>query len=114
MTINPDKVPVTLDEAVALLKEGLDKSDIAIIKSPKFNSVMLHSNVGMVIRNEWSLWQPDTILIQWFEKTYGIFHADDVSGVILDCLCKDIRGEPRRDKEIAKECIEHWKKEAEE
>lgn len=108
MKINQDKVPSNLDEAVSLLKEALTPVDIDVIKAPKFDAVMLHSNVGMSIRNAWSLWDKNTILPQWFKKTYGVDHADDISGIILDCLCKDIRGEPRRDKELAQEFIQYW------
>lgn len=110
MNLNQDKVPATLEEAVAILKEGLTPEDIAEIKTPKFNSAQVHFSIGRMLRNEWTLWDAETILVKWFEQNYGVNHADDVSGLILDCLCKDIRGEPRKDKELAKSFIEHWKK----
>lgn len=110
MNLNQDIVPCNLEEAIKVLKEGLTKEDIEVIKAPKFNAVEVHFSVGTMLRNEWTLWDKDTVLVKWFEKNYGITHADDVSGLILDCLCKDIRGEPRKDKELAKQFIEHWKK----
>lgn len=110
MTLNQDKVPINLEDALTTLKEGLSKEDIAEMKQPKFSPSQLHFGFGMMLRNEWSLWQTDTILVQWFKKTYGIEHADDISGLILDCLHRDIMGMPRRDVQLAQSFIEHWKK----
>jgi len=109
MKLNQDKVPSNLDEALVILKEGLTSIDIAVITEPTFDSAMAHFTVGMMIRNEWSMWNEKTILVGWFKENYGIEHADDVSGLILDCLCRDIRGEPRKDKELAKKFIDYWK-----
>jgi len=110
MTINEDKVPINLEEALILLKEGLSKTDIKLLKEPKFVPAQLHFSLGMALRNAWSLWETDTILVKWFKQKYGIEHADDISGIILDCLHKDIIGKPRRDEELAKQYLDHWKK----
>jgi hypothetical protein len=110
MKLNQDKVPINLEDAVSILKEGLDKDDIVEIKQPNFQPSQVHLSIGMLLRNEWSLWDKSTICVVWFKKNYGIDHADDISGLILHCLCADIRGEPRKDKELAKRYIDHWKK----
>lgn len=110
MNLNQDKVPTNLDDALAIIKEGLSAEDTLTIKTPKFSPAMAHFTVGMMLRNEWSLWDENTVLVQWFKQTYGIQHADDISGIIIDCLEKDIKGLPRRDKELAKEYLDHWKK----
>ena len=110
MKLNLDKVPSNLDEAVTILKEGLESKDYEFIKDPKSDSVDLHFGFGMYLRNEWSLWDKETVIVKWFKENYGIDHADDLSGIILDCLWQDIRGKPRRDKEKAQSFIEHWKK----
>ena len=109
MFLNQDKVPVDLEDALKTIKEGLDVNDIAEMKRPKFVPSQLHFTVGMFLRNEWSLWDKDTILVQWFKRTYGVDHADDISGIILDCLYRDIMGKPRQDKEVAQKCLDHWK-----
>lgn len=109
MKLNPDMVPINLEEAIKTLTEGLTPEDIAEIKRPNFVPSQVHMTVGIMLRNEWSLWDKDSILMRWFKKNYGIDHADDVSGLILDTFCRDIRGEPRRDKELAKRYIAHWK-----
>ena len=109
MKLNPDMVPINLDEALKTLKEGLTPEDITEIKNPIFDAPRVHFTVGMMLRNEWSLWDKDSILVRWFKENYGIDFADDLSGLILDCLVRDIQGLPRRDKELAKRYIQHWK-----
>jgi hypothetical protein len=110
MRINPDTVPINLEDAIKTLKEGLTPQDLVEIKKPDFDGARVHFTVGLMLRNEWSLWETDTILVKWFKENYGIEHADDLSGLILDCLVRDIQGLPRRDKELAKKYIDHWKK----
>lgn len=106
MNLNPDKVPTNLEEAVTLLQEAFDDKEKSVMKL--MTSTKLHLSVGQYIRNEWSLWNTDNILTRWFVKEYGVSHADDVSAIILECLVADLKGVPRRDKELAKEFIEHW------
>lgn len=110
MKLNPDKVPTTLDEALTIIKEGLEPQDVEDIKDKKSTSTQCHFSIGMFLRNEWSLWQQDTILVKWFKENYGIDHADDISGIILECLWNDIRGEPRKDKILSERFIEYWNK----
>lgn len=110
MKLNPDMVPINLEEAIKTLTEGLTPEDIAEIKRPNFVPSQVHMTVGIMLRNEWSLWDKDSILMRWFKKNYGIDHADDLSGLIIDCLVQDIKDKPRRDKELAKKYIDHWKK----
>jgi len=109
MKLNPDLVPTTLKEAIETIKEGLTQDDLIAIKNPTFDGARVHFTVGMMLRNEWSLWDKDSILVRWFKKNYDINYADDVSGLILDCLVRDVQGIPRRDKELAKQYIQHWK-----
>lgn len=109
MNLNPDKVPINLEDALKTIKDGLEEGEIVAMKERKFNPSQLHFTVGMFLRNEWSLWEKDTILVRWFKENYGIEHADDISGLILDCVYRDTIGEPRQDKEIAQKCIQHWK-----
>lgn len=111
MKINQDKVPVNLDDAVATLKEGMSTEDFAEFKKETFVPTQLHFSLGMVLRNEWSLWEKDTILVKWFKDNYGVDHADDISGLVLDCLHRDVIGKPRRADVLAKQFIAHWKKE---
>jgi hypothetical protein len=110
MILNPDKVPSSLEDAIATLREGLAEADITELRRATFDPAQLHFSVGMLIRNEWSLWDKETILVKWFKQKYDLDHADDISGIILDCLHRDVIGKPRRDSELAKRYIDHWKK----
>lgn len=108
MNLNQDKVPTTLEEALDLLKQAMSPEEAAKVKVMK--PAELHFSLGMFLRNEWSLWQEGNILNVWFLKTYGVKHPDDISGIILECLINDMNGVPRRDKILAKQFIDHWKK----
>lgn len=106
MNLNPDNVPSNLEEAISLLKNALDEKEKNVIK--KLSVTKLHMSVGQFIRNEWSLWDKENVLTQWFKKNYGVDHADDVSAIIVECTVADLLGRPRQDKELAKDFIEHW------
>jgi hypothetical protein len=109
MIIPEDLVPRDLDEAVNVLKSSLTEDELKEMKRTASVSTHQHHGWGTNIRNAWSLWDKTTTLPVWFEKTYGVSHADDISGIILECLWSDVRNEPRKDKELAAEYIQHWK-----
>lgn len=49
-----------------------------------------HFNLGMSIRNLWGLWQEDSDLHKYFKEKYGIWHADDMSGIILTSFHREL------------------------
>lgn len=92
MNLNLDTVPKTLDEAVDLIVNGLEDEDISYIRNhpkPSYN----HFGIGMWFRNNWSLWERDTPLTQWFIKNLGIVHADDTSSTIFAAVWAKVRNE---------------------
>jgi hypothetical protein len=95
MKFNEDRVPATLDEAVALFIEGLSIEDVADITNPKTDAIHAHFTWGMMLRNEWELWNKENRIVMWFKENYGLDHADDISGLILDCVWKDVNVQPR-------------------
>lgn len=105
--MNEDKVPSNLDEAVNIIKEALSPEAIEFVKTSVSTSV--HFDFGRYIRNNWSLWEKESVLVKWFEKEYGITHADDISGIILECVWDDVKGNPRKDREKAEEFKEYWR-----
>ncbi len=54
--------------------------------SPRF-----HFQLGMSLRNDWSLWEKDMPLVKWFNER-GITHADDMSAIILTSIWRRVRG----------------------
>lgn len=60
------------------------------------------------MRNNWSLWG-DSGLSKWF-KSIGIFHADDMSSIILDSLVRSLKDEPIDLDGQVKFYQDYWKK----
>jgi hypothetical protein len=108
MQVNLDKVPSNLDDAINMIVSSLDDDDKAYIKG--HDDVDCHFTVGMSVRNGWSLWDAETVLVQWFKKTYRIIHADDISGMILSGVWATVRGEKFDPNKEVKRYHDHWLK----
>ena len=84
-------IPNTLEEAIQeLVKLNIEPS--------KINT--------MSIRNQWGLWTGSN-LAQWF-YTKEIYHADDMSSIILDSYKKTINNEPIDLENQIKLYHNHW------
>ena len=107
MKLNLDVVPSNLDEAVQVLTKAIDsEQEKENMKDP----VGLHFNFGMYLRNNWSLWERDTVLVKWFKENLGISHADDISGTILEALAASLEGREFDAKKHVRIYIEHWER----
>lgn len=83
MNINLDIVPSTVPEAFNMFLEALtDEEKQALIDIEEKHLSLFHHTLGEEIRNMWSMWEKDTLLVNSF-KSIGITHADDMSGIIL-------------------------------
>jgi hypothetical protein len=107
MKLNLDVVPKNLDDAVRILKEAIKDEEEA---KQLQDTAGLHFGLGMYLRNNWSLWDTETVLVQWFKENLGIAHADDLSGTILEALAASLRGEEFDAKAHVQRYIEHWKR----
>jgi len=106
--IDPDSVPSTIKSAVESIEARLTEADRASILTSKASKY--HFGIGMYIRNEWSLWSPDSPLKRDAVNTYRIAHPDDISGLILEWLFSKVKGE---DFDPIKHCEvyhNHWLK----
>lgn len=75
--------PSNLDECFDALKIMLSYEDLDYIKNLQENDLCtLHHTLGRKIRNDWHLWNSSSPLNKFFNDM-GIFHADDMSGIIL-------------------------------
>lgn len=108
--INPDFVPSTVYAAVQTIVAGTDEDEQAYIKKIASSAEAAHHGLGRAIRNAWSLWANDSPLKRDAVKTYGIAHADDISGLILSWAVALIRGEPFDPKAECERFHEHWRK----
>lgn len=93
-------LPETLDEAVDYLLPKFKDAKTW----PEFEqgedtfAVMCHSvtmgGIGMQIRNELKLWQPETPLHQFFLTHHNLFHPDDMSDRIIRAIYQKLKTQP--------------------
>jgi hypothetical protein len=101
------KAPKDLGDAILVLdKDMTDELRGKFAKEPaEHPGAKYHFFGGMAMRNNWGLWDKEQPLTKWF-RARGIWHADDMSAIILKaywCFLSDVPFH------IAKEA-EHYKK----
>jgi hypothetical protein len=100
------RIPQNLDEAIVTLTAALDEKEKAEFVEHGPNQY--HSTLGRYLRNTWGLWH-GSVLAKWFEAL-GIYHADDMSGIVLESLWRSLTGKPiDLDGQIEK-YLEYWKR----
>jgi hypothetical protein len=82
-------VPKTLDEAINLIVADLRPEDVEYIK--REGASCAHHGFGTAMRNGWGLWE-DNELTRHFRDSYGLGHADDMSGLILSGVEAKVKG----------------------
>tara|TARA_Y100000034_G_scaffold43496_3_gene53128 strand:- start:43056 stop:43415 length:360 start_codon:yes stop_codon:yes gene_type:complete len=105
--LNLDTVPSTLEGAVKMIVEALDEEEIAFIH--RNESCAIHHGFGRSTRNNWSLWDRETPLVRHFLERFNIGHADDISGMLMDCTWKSVKGEPWELEKQVERYHTHWK-----
>ena len=106
--------PATLDEATAWLIEEIKKSEgnyekfVAIPKSHLLGAT--HHGFGTWLRNTLMLWHQGTPLVKYMKATYGIDHADDISGTLIQSAHALASGYEFSPTWYAAQCLEHWEK----
>ena len=102
-------IPADLDEALHLLETKLSREVLDdILKSDAEDHMgIYHFSLGLSLRNGWGLWN-DSRLARFFESN-SIHHADDMSGIILDSLWRDLHGKPIELNKQIKHYQEFWK-----
>lgn len=94
MRINLDRVPATHDEAVQLVLDSLTNDDVEAMCAPDFVIVDVHHSIGRHLRNSWSLWERESVLVQHYRTVHRIGHADDISSLILSEVWARVRAVP--------------------
>lgn len=82
MRIDQDSVPSTIEEAVNRIVANVTEEECEAIRQS--STAEHHFSVGMSLRNHWSLWDNDSPLKRDAAAKYGIAHADDISGLMLE------------------------------
>lgn len=106
MNLNLDIVPTNLDSAVNLIIEALTPEEKQVFLNP----VGLHHGFGTWLRNIWSLWDKETLLVQWFVENLGIIHADDISATILTSVSFKVRQEEFNVNKHVEIYKNHWRR----
>ena len=100
-------IPKDLPDCIQQLDSMLSAEDKAYIK----NGGSVHFSLGMWMRNNWGLWGGSRLQKYFIDN--GIHHPDDMSGVILECYVKHLRGEKVKYKRILRKAHRDevkWKK----
>lgn len=107
------RIPNNLNECMEVLDEifnATPKEDRDWFKnSPEDEATGgIHHTLGRWIRNNWGLWNKDTELYKVF-KNMEIWHADDMSDIILTSYHRKINSKDINLKEQVAHFIEYWK-----
>jgi len=102
-----DYIPTDLDDALDELDRTTSDADKAFVRMAKSSDVF-HHGPGTGLRNNWGLWH-NSRLAKWFESR-GIFHADDMSGLILTAWFCRLRGEVFDFEKEKRVYLDHWKR----
>lgn len=100
-------LPATLDEALHELDRGMSSGFERSFREAGANPVgLFHADFGRWMRNNWGLWSGST-LSKYFNEL-GVFHPDDMSGIILTSYWRRSRGvEIDLEGQVA-ECKAYW------
>lgn len=123
LTSNHD-IPSNLDDAISIIKRSTPDEELESIKAMTENkfSSLAHFGFGMGIRNKWHLWWSIDLAEQYRDKNYpqtkpaiveffnnlGIYHADDMSGIIVTTFYRDIAGIDINLDEQVQRYIDFW------
>jgi hypothetical protein len=102
-------IPKDLDEAIESIKRDLNEESLVKIRACKTAQEFMglaHFGIGMGLRNNWGLWGGSR-LAKWFNNN-GIFHPDDMSGVILEALWCDLTNNSFSLEQKAAEYQAYW------
>lgn len=100
-------IPKTLDEALALMMEGLTDEDRKLVEDAgEAYAILTHFGGGMGMRNSWGLWD-DSPLSRYFARL-GIFHADDMSDIINKAFSRRVRGKEIQLDDLVQYYRDYW------
>jgi hypothetical protein len=102
------KTPKSFDEAVKQLVdymiEKAKEGDVLATMNASKMTTRLHFGFGRQLRNSWHLWEENDLTKDFNSK--GIFHADDMSSLIITAAVTIFQGKPF---DFIKEAAEYWK-----
>jgi len=102
-------IPKNLDECFDQMKLGSSNKDLCEFAAQKEDPVTasLHFTYGMAMRNNWGLWGKNK-LTKYF-NSIGIYHADDMSGILLTSFHRHLNNKDIKLDEQVKWYQDYWK-----
>ncbi len=73
--------PKNLEDCLRWLEINTDEKSKETLRAHKVSN--FHFSAGMSMRNNWNLWDKTSEIHKWF-LSIGIWHADDMSGIIIE------------------------------
>ena len=103
-------IPKNLDECYAELTKMLSKEEVEKFKNKDEDKATAdaHFGLGMWLRNNWGLWQKSR-LAKYFNGM-GIFHPDDMSGIILTSFHRHLNNKDIELNKQIKYYQDYWEK----
>lgn len=104
-------VPKDLKDCIRVLDSLVpDTSKVQLASMDELQAVgACHFGLGLTIRNQWGLWSGSRLSEYWKKK--GVFHPDDMSGIILRCYHRHLTGKPMRARKLIRNSRRSWRKE---
>jgi hypothetical protein len=101
--------PASLEEAVTQLTKILPDTTQQKVLSMTEEEFLggSHFGLGMWIRNNWGLWRGGELAKEF--ETKGIFHPDDMSGIILTSYYRQLHNQDWKVDEQIKYYQDYWK-----
>lgn len=100
--------PKNLQECFDLLKDFPGMGSFKKMPEDQI-AAKYHFNLGMHLRNEWGLWDQKSELYKYF-AAMGLFHPDDMSGVILLSFHRHLNGKELKVEEQIEKYKNYWAK----
>ncbi|HHH53596.1 MAG TPA: hypothetical protein ENK91_08050 [Bacteroidetes bacterium] len=103
-------IPKNLDECLSEIDKKLsekDKKEICEMNEKEFIGSS-HFGLGIGLRNSWGLWKKSRLVIHF--NNMGIFHPDDMSGIILASYYRKLKGKKISLKKQVKYYKNYWEK----
>jgi hypothetical protein len=102
-------IPSDLDGCFVKLEKQLKPEIIKKMRDgSEADMIQYHFGIGLSIRNNWI--RPDgSRLAEWF-NAQGIYHPDDMSGIILTSFWRHLNKKPIKLEEQIKHHQDYWKK----
>lgn len=88
----PDKKPDTIDKAIDILKVVFTPEQLSELASKEKSHIFeYHFSMGLWIRNNFSLWKPDSQLMDELKEHHPFMHPDSVSRRLIEFLWEDLK-----------------------